>query len=242
MLFVFNAWTNEGLFQTGWFIESLCSQTLVVLIIRTRRVPFYKSKPSKYLALMLLAVIVSAVIIPYTPVNVFFGFVPLPPTYFLALAGILGAYALLAESVKSWFYKRNAYRLEQVLIPKRKTFYLTRTARFMQDMVAVISLRAEEEISIDSFTEDLSSAITYPLNSNQMVRNLQHLRRAGLISVDWHRRIIKREKPLKEYVQKDVVDSEMWPIIAEDWRKISIAIQKRRDKLNVEYQELLPKQ
>src|SRR4030065_1065739 len=78
MLFVFNAWTNEGLFQTAWFIESLCSQTLVVLIIRTRRVPFYKSKPSKYLALMLLAVISSAVVIPYTPVNAFFCFIPTP--------------------------------------------------------------------------------------------------------------------------------------------------------------------
>lgn len=149
MLFVFNAWTNEGLFQTAWFIESLCSQTLVVLVIRTRRVPFYKSKPSKYLAIMLLVIIVSAIVIPYTPVNTFFGFVPLPPAYFLALTGILGAYALLAEAVKSWFYKRNAYRLEQVLIPKRKPFYLTSTARFIQDMVAVISLRAEEEISID---------------------------------------------------------------------------------------------
>jgi Mg2+-importing ATPase len=242
MLFIFNAWTNEGLFQTGWFIESLCSQTLVVLIIRTRQVPFYKSKPSKYLALMLLVVIFSAVVIPYTPVNAFFGFVPPPPTYFLALAGILSAYALLAETVKSWFYKRNAYRLEQVLIPKRKTFYLTRTVRFMQDMVAVISLRAEEEISIDSFIEDLSSAITYPLNTNLMVRNLHHLRHSGLISEDHQRGTIKREKPLKEYVKKNVVDSEMWPIIAEDWRKIQDIILNKRKEVNPEYQQfLLPK-
>jgi len=239
MLFVFNAWTNEGLFQTAWFIESLCSQTLVVLIIRTRRVPFYKSKPSKYLAIMLLFVIISAIIIPYTPINTFFGFVSPPPAYFLALAGILSAYALLAETVKSWFYKRNAYRLEQVLIPKRKTFYLTRMARFMQDMVAVISLRAEEEISIDSFIEDLSSAITYPLNTNQMVRNLHHLRQSGLVSEDFRRRTIKREKPLKEYVKKNVIDSEMWQTIAEDWRKISETIQNKRGKVNPEYQDLL---
>jgi Mg2+-importing ATPase len=243
MLFVFNAWTNEALFQTAWFIESLCSQTLVVLIIRTRRVPFYKSKPSKYLAIMLLVVIVTAIIIPYTPVNAFFGFVPPPPAYFLALAGILGAYAVLAEAVKSWFYKRNAYRLEQVLIPKRKPFYLTRTARFMQDMVAIISLRAEEEISIDSLTEDLNSIITYPINPNQVVRNLQHLRRSDLINVDWHRRIIKREKTLKEYVKKNVIESEMWVTIAEDWIKISTAIQNRRGALNADYQKILfPKQ
>ncbi len=239
MLFVFNAWTNKGLFQTAWFIESLCSQTLVVLIIRTRRVPFYKSKPSRYLAIMLLVVIVFAITIPYTPVNAFFGFVPPPPAYFLALAGILGAYALLAEAVKNWFYKRNAYRLEQVLIPKRRPFYLTRTARFMQDMIALVSLRAEEEIAIDSLTEDLNSIITYPINPNQVVRNLQYLRRSGLINVDWHRKIIKREKPLKEYVKKNVVDSEMWPTLAEDWRKIYAIILSKRSGVNIEYQQLL---
>ncbi len=95
MLFIFNAWTNAALFQTAWFIESLCSQTLVVLIIRTRKVPFYKSKPSKYLVIMLLTVISFAIIVPYTPVGAFFGFVPPPPAFYLALAGILGAYALL---------------------------------------------------------------------------------------------------------------------------------------------------
>ena len=123
MLFVFNAWTNAALFQTAWFIESLCSQTLVVLIIRTRRVPFYKSKPSKYLAIMLLTVISFAIIVPYTPVGAFFGFVPPPPAFFLALAGILGAYAVLAETVKKLFYKRYGHRVEQVLVPKRKTIY-----------------------------------------------------------------------------------------------------------------------
>ncbi len=119
MLFVFNAWANEPLFQTAWFIESLCSQTLVVLIIRTRRVPFYRSKPSKYLTIMLLSVISFAIIVPFTPIGEFFGFVAPPPAFFLALAGILGAYALLAEAVKRWFYKRNAHRLEQAAVPKK---------------------------------------------------------------------------------------------------------------------------
>jgi hypothetical protein len=202
-------------------------------------VPFFKSKPSKYLAVMLLVVIVSAIIIPYTPINAFFGFVPPPLTYFLALAGILAAYALLAEGVKNWFYKRNAYRLEQVLIPKRKPFYLTRTAKFMQDMVAIISLRFEDEISIDILIEDLNNVVTYPINPNEIVRNLQHLRRSGLISVDWHRRVVKREKPLREYVKKNVVESDMWPVIAEEWRKINAAIKNRRGSVNAEYQKLL---
>jgi hypothetical protein len=165
--------------------------------------------------------------------------VPPPPAYFLALAGILGVYALLAEAVKGWFYKRNAYRLEQVLIPKRKPFYLTRTARFMQDMIAVISIRAEEEISIDSLTEDLKSVLTYPLNLNQLVRNLQHLKRSGLISVDWQRRTVKREKILKEYVRNNVAKSETWSTIAEDWSKIYRALQDKYGRVNSEYQELL---
>jgi len=50
---------------------------------------------------------------------------PPPPAFFLALVGILGAYALLAEGIKKWFYKRNAQRLEQVLVPKRKTIQST---------------------------------------------------------------------------------------------------------------------
>jgi hypothetical protein len=203
MLFVFNAWTNEPLFQTAWFIESLCSQTLVVLIIRTRKVPFYKSKPSKYLTIMLLTVISFAIILPYSPVGEFFGFVPPPLAFYLTLAGILGVYALLAETVKRWFYKHNAHRVEQVLVPKRKTIDSSKAAKFMWDMVAVISLRFGDEISIDSLTEDLKSALNYPFNSDQMVRNIQHLRRSGLVSLDWQRRTIKREKPLKEYVKKE---------------------------------------
>jgi Mg2+-importing ATPase len=127
MLFVFQSFIDPRLFpatfQTAWFIESLCSQTLVVLIIRTRRVPFYRSKPSKYLTIMLLSVISFAIILPFTPVGKFFGFVAPPPAFFLALAGILGAYALLAEAVKRWFYKRNAHRLEQVTVPKKSRSY-----------------------------------------------------------------------------------------------------------------------
>jgi hypothetical protein len=243
MLFVFNAWTNEPLFQTAWFIESLCSQTLVVLIIRTRKVPFYKSKPSKYLAIMLLTVISFAIIVPYTPVGEFFGFVPPPPAFYLALAGILGAYAVLAETVKKWFYKRYGQRVEQVLVPKRKTIYFSKTAKFVQDMVAVISLRFEDEISIDSLIEDLKSGLDYPIDPDRMVRNLQHLRRLGLVSLDWQKRTIKREKPLKEYVAKNVIASGMWPAISEDWNRLAKTISDKHGKVNLEYQELLsPKQ
>ena len=234
---------REGLFQTAWFIESLCSQTLVVFVIRTRRTPFYKSKPSKFLLLSSFSIIGFALIVPFTPIGTLFGFVAPPPAFFLALAALLGAYLVLAEAVKRWFFKRHGYLLEQVLVPKRGTFYLTRTARFAQDIIAIISLRFEDEISIDSLFEDLNSTVNYPFNPNEVTRNLQYLNRAGLIKVDWQLKIIKREPPLKEHIMKNLVGSEMWPTIAEDWRKINTVIQNKRTRVNADYQELLfPKQ
>ncbi|MCL5949946.1 MAG: magnesium-translocating P-type ATPase [Candidatus Bathyarchaeota archaeon] len=239
MLIFFSA--SAPLFQTAWFIESLCSQILVVFIIRTRRKPFYKSKPSKYLLISSLSIVAFALILPFTPLGAVFGFVPPPPLFFVALAILLGTYLLLAETVKHWFYKRHGYRLEQTLVPKR-TFYVTRTAKLMQDMIATISLRTEDEFTIESLTDDLNSAITYPINSNQMARNLQYLRRSGLISVDWSKRTIKREKSLSEYVKKSIIGGPMWPTIGEDWRKINNILLNKHGTINAEYQQLLPKQ
>jgi hypothetical protein len=239
MLLIFNAWTNAALFQTAWFTESLCSQTLVVLIIRTRKVPFYKSRPSKYLVLMLLAVISFAIIVPYTPVGVFFGFVPPPPAFYLALAGILGAYALLAETVKKWFYKRNADRLEQIRVVKVRTVFSDRSVRFMQDMIAVISLNPEEEFTIESLTADLNSAINYPINQKQLSRNLQYLRRTGLINLDLNRKMIRRKKTLQEYVKTKIISGPTWATENEDWRKINAVLLSKWGKVNSEYQKLL---
>jgi len=230
---------QQGQFQTAWFVESLCSQTLVVLIIRTRKVPFYKSKPSKYLVLMLLSVISFAIIMPFTPVGAFFGFVPPPPAFYLALAGILGAYALLAEIVKKWFYKRNANLLEQIRVVKVRTVFSDRSVRFMQDVIAVISLNPEEEFTIESLTADLNSAINYPINQNQLVRNLQYLSHNGLISVDWKKRMIKREKTLQEYVKTKIISGPTWADTNEDWRKINAVLLNKWGKVNSEYQKLL---
>jgi hypothetical protein len=177
-------------------------------------------------------------VIPFTPIGAIFGFVAPPQMFFVALAILLGAYLVLAEAVKNWFYKRHAYRIEQVLLPKRAV-YVPRTARLMQDMIAVIGLRYEDEFSIESFTEDSKSAINYPINSNHMARNLQYLRRSGLISIDWNKRTIKREKSLNEYVKKHIIDGPMWSTIGEDWRKINAMILNKREKVNAEYQELL---
>jgi Mg2+-importing ATPase len=109
MLLVFNA--TEPLFQTAWFLESLCTQTLVIFVIRTRRTPFYRSKPSGLLAFSTLAVVGAALLIPFTPLGEPFKFVRPPLTFFLILAGMIGVYLTLVEIVKKWFYGRWPYRV-----------------------------------------------------------------------------------------------------------------------------------
>jgi Mg2+-importing ATPase len=109
MLLVFNA--TEPLFQTAWFLESLCTQTLVIFVIRTRRTPFYRSKPSGLLAFSTLAVVGAALLIPFTPLGDPFKFVRPPLTFFLILAGMIGVYLTLVEIVKKWFYRRWPYRV-----------------------------------------------------------------------------------------------------------------------------------
>jgi Mg2+-importing ATPase len=227
----------ERLFQTAWFIESLVSQILVVFVIRTRR-PFWRSRPSKYLVIGSIVIVAFALVVPFTPIGEVFSFVAPPPLFYAALALLLGAYLLVAEVVKGWFYKRHAYRLEQVLVPKR-TFYITRTAKLMQDMIATISLRSEDEFSIESLTDDLNNALPTPINSNQMTRNLQYLRRSGLINVDWNKRTIKREKSLSEYVKTSIIEGPMWTTLMEDWRKMRATLLNKYGEVNEEYQELL---
>lgn len=146
---------------------------------------------------------------------------------------------VLAEVVKRWFYKRHSYRIEQVLVPKKRGLYLNRTARLVQDVVAVICLRVENEISIDSLFEDLTRSINYRVTQDQVMQSLQYLRRGGLISIDWHGRRIKRESPMKGYVTTRIMTGEMWPLIYEDWLKTNKAIQDKYGRVNTEYQALL---
>jgi Mg2+-importing ATPase len=118
MLFIFNAY--ESLFQTAWFIESLTSQTLIVFVIRTRKSPFWKSKPSKPLLLSSIAIVIFALVLPYTPLGEIFEFVRPPATFYIALAIILITYIILAEIIKNWFYKKYGHLIEQTLIPPKK--------------------------------------------------------------------------------------------------------------------------
>ncbi len=118
LIVVFRA--SIPVFQTAWFIESLTTQTLVVFLLRTRKTPFYKSKPGKLLVISSLSVVAVAFALPYTPLGAVFKFSPPPATFYLALVGLIAAYLLLVEVVKKWFLKRYACLLEQIYVPKKQ--------------------------------------------------------------------------------------------------------------------------
>ena len=95
-------------FRTGWFIESLLTELLVALVVRTRR-PFYRSRPGRWLLVSTAIVTVLTFVLPYLPVNALFGFVPLPGPVLGWLAGITGLYVLSVEALKKvYFSKRRA--------------------------------------------------------------------------------------------------------------------------------------
>jgi Mg2+-importing ATPase len=96
---------NETLFRTGWFVESIATQVLVIFVIRTRRNPL-ASRPHPALALTSLGVVALAMLLPFTPLAGWLGFAPLPPLFFLLLAGLVVAYLCLVEVVKRHFFRR----------------------------------------------------------------------------------------------------------------------------------------
>ncbi len=96
----------EQLFQTGWFVESLLTQTLIVHIIRSKRFPFFGSRASWPMTLTTLAVMAAGVWLPYSPFAASLGFVPLPRAYWLWMGVFLLAYGVLTHTVKVWFFKR----------------------------------------------------------------------------------------------------------------------------------------
>ncbi|QYC39885.1 Magnesium-transporting ATPase, P-type 1 [Nonomuraea coxensis DSM 45129] len=103
MLGLFQA--GPPLFRTGWFVESLATQVLVVFAIRTRRVPFFRSRPSVPLLLAALGVVTVGALIPATPFAAALGFQPLPGPFFVVLGLMVAAYLVLIECGKRWFYR-----------------------------------------------------------------------------------------------------------------------------------------
>jgi Mg2+-importing ATPase len=108
MYYVFNANTvaTASLFQTGWFVESLLSQTLIIHIIRTRRIPFFESRASVPLILTSLIICGVGVWLPFSPLARGLGFTPLPPLYWPIVALMLITYLSLTHVMKVWFHRR----------------------------------------------------------------------------------------------------------------------------------------
>ncbi|HZM10625.1 MAG TPA: magnesium-translocating P-type ATPase [Candidatus Limnocylindrales bacterium] len=107
LLWAFHASTNESLFHTGWFVESLATQTLVVFVIRTAANPL-KSRPSRPLVISVLAIVTVATVLPYTPLGTLLRFTPLPVSLLVAIAFLAVTYLFVVQAVKSWFYRRHA--------------------------------------------------------------------------------------------------------------------------------------
>jgi Mg2+-importing ATPase len=103
MLFIFGA--APALFQTGWFVESFWTEVLVIFVIRTRRIPFYKSKPGKWVTILTLSAVAFGTIIPFTSLGSFLGFVPLPTEFWILLVLMVATYLLLVDAGKVFFYK-----------------------------------------------------------------------------------------------------------------------------------------
>lgn len=103
LLFIFHATTDQ--FRTGWFIESVISATMIILVIRSRR-PFLRSRPGKYLALVIFLVICGTLYLPYSRLAYLFNFHPLPPSFLIALGVIVVLYVITAEVAKRIFYRK----------------------------------------------------------------------------------------------------------------------------------------
>ncbi|NLF00957.1 MAG: magnesium-translocating P-type ATPase, partial [Anaerolineales bacterium] len=108
LLLVVRATTDQ--FRTGWFLESVLTELLILLVIRTRK-PFFRSKPSKYLLISALIIAGVTLILPYSPLSGILGFTPLPISSLLVLSAITVLYVAASELAKRRFYRATEHRL-----------------------------------------------------------------------------------------------------------------------------------
>ncbi len=106
MLHVFKAWNNPALFQTGWFVESLFTQTLIIHVIRTNKIPFIQSRASKPVMMTSILIVCFGAFLSNSPLGAAFGFVKLPGLYWGFLALILIGYVTLTQIIKAWYVKK----------------------------------------------------------------------------------------------------------------------------------------
>jgi len=106
------SWLHAGMteFRTGWFVESILSQTLIVYVIRTRRVPFFRSRPSPQMLLVPLGAAAVGVILPFSGLSSLLGFTPLPARFLVVLSVMIAAYMGVAELAKTLFYRAQTER------------------------------------------------------------------------------------------------------------------------------------
>ena len=107
MLYVFHCWdpTRAPLFQTGWFVESLMTQTLIIHVIRTNKIPFLQSRASRALTLTTLGIMALGIWLPYSPLASSLGFTHLPTLYWPILLVTLFAYVVLTQLIKMWLLR-----------------------------------------------------------------------------------------------------------------------------------------
>ena len=130
MLVILNAGHSE--FRSGWFVESLATQTLVIFVIRTRRVPFLRSRPSRLMIALPTSCATIGALLPFTPLASTLGFAALPLAFFLILLGMIGCYLVLVEVVKARFYARHErpHRQRPTTEEKRHHHIRRRARRF----------------------------------------------------------------------------------------------------------------
>ena len=106
MLHIFHTLNNPALFRTGWFVESLFTQTLIIHVIRTNKIPFIESRASLPLIMTSLIIVAIGGWLPFSPVASTLGFTALPPLYWVLLATMLLCYVILTQLVKTWFIRK----------------------------------------------------------------------------------------------------------------------------------------
>jgi len=107
MIFIYHA--NQATFATCWFIESMCTQLLVIHIIRTGKIPFIESWPSPFLIFTSIYITSIALVLPYTPLGAYFKFVMPPATFFIFLLCMVVTYLWLVQLLKTWFVRKYGY-------------------------------------------------------------------------------------------------------------------------------------
>ena len=131
MLWVFHS--GPAQFRSGWFVESLATQTLIIFAIRTRRIPFFRSRASTPLTLAVLGVVLIGAVLPATPFAHTLGFQPLPAGFFAALVAMVAAYLALVELGKRLFYGLPAAEAAPRKLRVRHRHLRRRAARFSVD-------------------------------------------------------------------------------------------------------------